>query len=203
MTVLGFGALGFQDDLFGTPQAKGLRGHIRALFLERRVTSGLIKAVGGLAVAFAVSCEVAGSDWPRITGLTLTVALGANAGNLLDLRPGRAGAVAIAGMLVATIGFLTNDERMNGVAVVLILVPAAVVQYHDSRGRLMLGDTGSNTLGACASLSLCQAFPSSQFLLTVLSVLVALHVVAERYSLTVLIERSRILRWLDRLTGVR
>lgn len=202
-TVGGFAVLGLQDDVFGSSEAKGLRGHVLALLKRRRVTSGLIKAVGGLVWALIITTLLLHLQWPAWFLVGMNVALGANAGNLLDLRPGRAGAVTILCLFVAMVGLLLAHRRPDALAVACLITAALVVQYHDSRGWLMLGDTGSNLLGASGVLVLCLAFPSTTFAAALLAVLLGLHALTERYSLTELINRNPILRWLDGLTGMR
>lgn len=198
-----FGTLGFVDDRWGSAAAKGLRGHLRAFFRERRITSGLFKALGGLAAATWISLGIVGCHPWKLPLLALIIALGANAANLLDLRPGRAGAVCLVGQMLALGSFVTVGERGSSMAVACVLVSSALLQAHDARGWLMLGDTGSNALGAAAAVSLTMAFPFVWFQITLLLVLVGLHVVAERWSLSQIIAGNAVLRWLDSLTGVR
>src|ERR1051326_3897151 len=52
--ITAFAGLGVADDLLGDKKVKGLRGHLSALVRERRVTTGLIKAAGGLITALAI-----------------------------------------------------------------------------------------------------------------------------------------------------
>src|SRR5205823_3537568 len=87
--VVGFGGLGFLDDWFGDRSATGIRGHIRAL-TRGKVTTGLVKAVGGLALGLLVARFVQRQSWPDAVLNGLVIALAANSVNLLDLRPGRA-----------------------------------------------------------------------------------------------------------------
>ena len=43
--VLGYGVLGGIDDRWGDHRHKGLKGHFRALLQDKRITTGLLKAV--------------------------------------------------------------------------------------------------------------------------------------------------------------
>jgi UDP-N-acetylmuramyl pentapeptide phosphotransferase/UDP-N-acetylglucosamine-1-phosphate transferase len=67
----------------------------------------------------------------------------------------------------------------------------------------MLGDTGSNLLGGLLGLGLVLAVHSLIGRVVILLCLLALHFLAERVSLTRVIEQNPILRKLDALTGVR
>jgi UDP-N-acetylmuramyl pentapeptide phosphotransferase/UDP-N-acetylglucosamine-1-phosphate transferase len=198
-----FGALGFADDRWGSPAAKGLRGHLRKLVIERRITSGLVKAAGGLVAAAVIASEFLHLAPLRAALATLIIGLAANAINLLDMRPGRASATSIALLTVAAAGLALADHRQDASAAACVAVATAVLYTPDARGWAMLGDTGSNALGACVGLSLLQAFPGLPSWLALLACLTIVHIVAERWSLSRSIEGSRLLAAVDRLTGVR
>ena len=53
---LGFGLLGFVDDVLGNGDDRGFRGHLRAL-ASGRVTTGLCKIIGGVAIAFVLASQ--------------------------------------------------------------------------------------------------------------------------------------------------
>ena len=94
--VVGFGVLGFVDDTWGTKRIKGLRGHLRAALREHTLTTGFLKATGGAALALFLGWRLS-PDIPIVALLNAAlIALSANAINLLDLRPGRAGGVFLA-----------------------------------------------------------------------------------------------------------
>ena len=65
----------------------------------------------------------------------------------------------------------------------------------------MLGDTGSNLLGASLGFGWLQSFPETGTSLLVL--LIILHVIAERWSINSIIEKNRFLRRIDGWTGKR
>lgn len=202
LTVLGFGLLGLYDDLQGDRRTRGLRGHFRALLRERRVTTGLIKAVVGSILALWAGYMLhPGFLLPALYAAGL-IALGANAINLLDVRPGRAGACfLLCGTLLLSLQLL----RTTGPSVpplLFVLIPAFVVWERDARATVMMGDTGSNLLGATLGLAAAQTFNlTMQGVL--LALLIALHLLTERISLTRIIESNRLLRSMDRLTGLR
>ena len=214
--VVGFGALGLVDDVWGNKRIKGLKGHFRAALRERTFTTGFLKAIGGALLALCLGCALyvsdpANPDWgtntnmPRVLTTLLNaalIALCANAVNLLDLRPGRAGGVFLALGLPLWIGAVWAGAA-NAVPLALVLLPACVVWRLDARARVMMGDTGSNLLGATLGLALCAAWIPLYARLLALVFLIALHVLAERVSLTRLIADNPVLCALDRLTGVR
>lgn len=203
IVVLGFAVPGFLDDVFGAHGAGGFGGHLKALMRQRRVTTGLVKAGAGGAGAFvglALFESCACFPWWDIAAGAAVVALSANFINLLDLRPGRAGWVSLAlwaVLLCAATGrdllfFLT----VPAFVCLLVLLPA------DSRGRWIMGDSGSNVLGALLGLTLVLGTPPWTRWVG-LAVLLAVHVFAERRSISRTIEATPALRWLDSHLGVR
>ena len=205
---VGFGILGLVDDLWGSRAVGGFRGHLTSL-LRGRPTTGIVKMVGGGILALFVSFVLHGTREPlRLVLDAALIALSANAVNLLDTRPGRAqfgflllslptyAAVIMQGW--AWISLHPPPAVLLG----LVTLAAAVEWWPDSRGRAMMGDVGSNLLGAVAGLAAALALPlSGHFFL--LAVLIALNGFAEKVSLTQLIERVRWLRAFDRQLGVR
>jgi len=198
--VVGMGLLGFVDDVWGDRTRTGLKGHFRAFFVEGVVTTGFVKAAGGMAVAIAAPRVILALSWPDAILDGAVIALSANALNLLDLRPGRAGA---AFLLLGALLILARWNTPEGMPLLFVFIPALVVYERDSRGRVMMGDAGSNLLGGALGISYVLAFPSSVARIILLGLLVALHVVAERISISRAIERSPVLRRIDRLTGIR
>lgn len=188
---MGVAFLGLLDDLLDAP-ARGLRGHARAL-LGGGFSTGVLKAGGTVALALAVlSDRTAGA-----AELALSVAvlvLCTNAFNLLDLRPGRAAKafVVVAVLLLA----LTRDlEPLRELGV--FVGPLLVLGYLDLRERAMLGDTGSNLLGALAGVWLVTTLSTAGQLAT-LAALVALTAYGELRSISSAIDRIAPLRALDR-----
>ena len=219
MVCVGFGVLGLLDDLYGSRAVGGFRGHIGAL-LRGRLTTGGMKLIGGGILALLASFLIYRSDWGNLLLTAAMIALGANALNLLDTRPGRAqfGFFALFALPVTigaafglyklrylVPGLLPDDVRYYTPAGVLLgplVIAAAVEWWNDARGRGMMGDTGSNLLGATGALAAAVTLPLSGRLV-LFAVLLGLNVLAERISLNVLIERSRFLRAVDRALGAR
>lgn len=199
--LIGFGGLGFLDDSLGDRQIKGLRGHFRAAFRERRFTTGFLKAVGGVMLALWLGTLLSPGNLLIALLDAAVIALSANAINLLDLRPGRAAAVFL--VLAVLLGLLfASDERLeSGLPLLYVFLPTLLVWERDAQAQVMMGDTGSNLLGAALGLALARAPLAAR--IVALLLLLALHMVAERVSLSAVIERHPILKALDRLTGIR
>lgn len=199
LVVVGMGLLGLADDLWGSRAHSGLKGHFRAFFREHRITTGFVKAVGGALLAFLVPLTILHHPWPTALLDGVIIALCANALNLLDLRPGRAGAIFIvlAGLIVCTALFSGAPPWL-----LFILVPTLLVYRLDAQAKVMMGDTGSNILGGTLGLALILDLPLPARL-SVLGVLIVLHIVAERSSLSRIIEQTPWLRTVDSWTGKR
>jgi UDP-N-acetylmuramyl pentapeptide phosphotransferase/UDP-N-acetylglucosamine-1-phosphate transferase len=196
----GFGLLGLADDLWGDRTVGGFRGHVRRFLVERKLTTGFVKlALGGLLALF-VPLAILGHPLPVALREGVLIALSANAINLLDLRPGRAGAIFLLSAIpLIAMGWAGADPP----ALVFILIPAVGVYLLDARARVMMGDTGSNLLGASLGFTFV-SLPTGLVVQSVaIAVLVALHILAERRSVTQIIEGVPLLRFLDSLTGKR
>jgi UDP-GlcNAc:undecaprenyl-phosphate/decaprenyl-phosphate GlcNAc-1-phosphate transferase len=192
---VGSGAVGAYDDLYGTTQAKGFRGHLRALS-SGEVTSGMIKVAGvGLSAAAAAAlvqrsrpgcpkpiCRAL--DWLLDTAL---IAGTANLTNLLDLRPGRAAKATI-----------LLGSGLVGFGAAPAVGAATGGLPSDLASRSMLGDCGANALGAAVGTAAAQALPR-RFRLLACGVVAALNLASERVSFTAVIERTPLLRRLDQL----
>ena len=83
-----------------------------------------------------------------------------------------------------------------------LLIVLTIEWWSDARASAMLGDTGSNLLGALAGVFLVQSLPlMGQTVLLV--VLLALNLASERLSISATIEKTRWLKWLDHKLGAR
>ncbi|WP_456330928.1 hypothetical protein [Fervidibacter sacchari] len=213
---LWFGSLGLLDDLAGEASAKGWRGHLMAFFRQRKVTTGFIKLVGGGVGAIFLSAWLfsvnVSPSLPRLSAHWLLllifgavlIALSANTLNLLDVRPSR----ALKGFWALTfVGLLVSDGK-GWWSLLPLLAGTVAYAPADFRRQAMMGDAGSNPLGACFGVWVLNHWmlPSSGIvtveLWILLAVFVALQIYAECRSLTEDIKRIPPLRWLDEL-GVR
>jgi hypothetical protein len=147
---------------------RGFREHLRA-----GRTTGVLKLAGIPLVGLLATRKLSGA---------LLVGLAANFLNQLDTRPGRALKAYLLGALAA--------RAPLGTAVLLL--------PYDLRERTMLGDAGSNALGAMLGLSSVSRLTGRSRWLAI-GALAALTALGERRSLGALIERTPLLSGLDRL----
>jgi hypothetical protein len=167
---------------------------------KRRSLAYAAGGIGATALAAAALADrrrpCSGSLVGRAVGTAAggaVVALGANLGNLLDLRPGRA---LKAGALVG-IPLLLGDDDLPGAAVAASLGATAVLLPADLAGETMLGDTGANALGAVLATAFVQR-SGLRGRLAASAVLLALTVASEKVSFTKVIESTPVLREIDR-----
>lgn len=194
--IFGMSFLGFVDDVLGSREVSGFRGHIAAL-LAGRPTTGSLKALFGGLLALACGTALHGASLRAVLAAAV-IGLSANALNLLDVRPGRAlkGYVAL-WVLAGAAGWSAPDPAARAALAMAaaLLGGAAALWKGDHRGRWMLGDAGANPLGASAGLVLAHAPLGWQ--LAVLALLLSLHLYAERCSLSDLIDSVPLLSRLD------
>lgn len=190
--VPGMALLGLVDDAL-SGDGRGWRGH-GAQVLGGSLSTGALKAAGALGLALLVASSLPGSSAEFLLA-TAVLVLAINAGNLLDLRPGRSVKALVllgAGLTIATL----NLEALAGLGV--FLAPLLVAGFYDLRERAMLGDTGSNVVGALAGLWIVLTLDVDGQLVA-LAILLALNVFGEFRSLSAVIERVPGLRHLDSL----
>jgi hypothetical protein len=183
----GAAAFGAYDDLAGSGDRRGFRGHLGAL-RQGEVTTGAVK-LGGIGVTGIVSAALAGGSPVDVILNAGLVAGGANLLNLFDLRPGRAIKVAAAsGVLLGAAG---QDSVAAPLGAALALLP------EDLGERAMLGDAGANALGAMLGAS--AAGLSRPARIALLAGIAGLTAASEKVSFTKVIARTPALNWLDML----
>ena len=202
----GAGAFGCYDDLAGSGDRRGLRGHLGAL-AKGEVTTGAIKIIGigatGLAAGLLLGAPGArggarGAAGPAGRTLDLMIDTGLVAGtanliNLFDLRPGRAIKVSLlAGAGLAVTGTKGTAPVAAPAGAVLALLPPDLAE------RAMLGDAGANAVGAMLGVGLAAALPRPVRLVA-LAGIAGLTLVSEKVSFTKVIARTPALNWLDLL----
>ncbi|HEY8082704.1 MAG TPA: hypothetical protein VIE64_03980 [Solirubrobacterales bacterium] len=195
--LLGLAFLGFLDDSLGqgvdavTP--RGWRGHARAL-REGQLSTGAIKAIGALALAAYVVSGRGLESWRYLADVALLI-LATNAFNLLDLRPGRAEkGLALLGAGLCLGAWTIAPLELLGI----FAAPVFVGAWFTLRERAMLGDTGSNLVGAIAGVWLLTTLGGTGRLVA-LAAVVALTVYGELRSISKTIDSVPPLRWLDSL----
>lgn len=164
-------ALGLVDDLRSGSE-RGFRAHLRA-----GATTGTLKLAGIPLYALVRTRSVSGA---------VLVGLSANLVNQLDTRPGRAlkafgiGALVLGGVPPRTL------------AAAVLLAP------YDHREMTMLGDAGSNALGAVLGFNSVRKLTGRRRWLAI-GALSAATLIGERRSLGTWIESTPIIRDLDAL----
>ncbi len=190
--VLGVALLGLADDVLAD-RARGWRGHA-AVVRDGGFSSGALKAGGSAGLALYVMAEQGVGTTRFVLGAVVLV-LATNAFNLLDLRPGRAAKVFLAvGVLLTLV-----SGRLGPLwAVGLFAGPIVVVGFYDLRELGLLGDTGSNLVGAVAGAWLVLSLSDLGLGIAVVA-LAGLTAYGEFRSLSELIERTPGLREIDSL----
>lgn len=196
--------LGAVDDVHGSADARGLRGHLGSL-LRGRPTTGGLKVVGiGLGGLLGAALVDGPSRPGREVGVAdrlvagALVAGSANLVNLLDLRPGRAlKAVLVLGHLVGGTG--VPGARPGGPLAATGAGAAAVLLVPDLREEAMLGDSGANAAGALLGAALLTRTQDRRARGAVLAVLLGLTAASEVVSFSRVVEATPGLRGLDRL----
>ena len=145
---------------------RGFRDHLRT-----GATTGVLKLVGIPLVGLLATRRLSGG---------LLVGLSANALNQLDTKPGRA-------LKTYLLAALALDAPLR---------TAVLLAPYDLREMAMLGDAGSNALGALLGLGSVKRF-TERGRWVAIGALAGLTVLGERRSLGELIERTPGLRELD------
>ncbi len=195
--LLGVVFLGFLDDSLGRGEdsaaPRGWRGHAQAL-RAGSLSTGAVKALGALALAAYVVSGRGLESWRYIADVVLLV-LATNLFNLLDLRPGR----AEKGLALLGAGLCLGAWTFAPLELLGIFAgPALVGAAFTLRERAMLGDTGSNLLGAIGGVWLLTILGPDARLIA-LAVVAGLTIYGELCSISATIESVPPLRWLDSL----
>jgi UDP-GlcNAc:undecaprenyl-phosphate/decaprenyl-phosphate GlcNAc-1-phosphate transferase len=195
--LLGIAFLGFLDDALGQGAAasapRGWRGHWRAL-REGSLSTGAIKAIGALALAAYVVSGRGLESWRYVVDVALLI-LATNLFNLLDLRPGR----AEKGLALLGVGLCLGAWTLAPIELLGIFAgPVLVGAWLTLGERAMLGDTGSNLIGAVAGVWLLTILGGDGRLVA-LAIVLALTIYGELRSISATIDSVPPLRWLDSL----
>ena len=184
--------VGIIDDSLGNRGVTGLLGHFKALF-KGTLTTGAFKALLGGFVGLTIAVTISKSI-PNIIVATLVVALSTNMMNLFDLRPGRAIKVYT---ILAIIIFIASAKFQR--EVMMLILPAVLAYfYFDLRALTMMGDAGSNVLGVSLGVFIVSSFGLAVQVVCLI-LLVLIHILTEKFSLTKIIENNKFSNYLDRL----
>jgi UDP-GlcNAc:undecaprenyl-phosphate/decaprenyl-phosphate GlcNAc-1-phosphate transferase len=210
--VIGFALLGLIDDLGATGTSRGFKGHVRSIF-RGRLSTGAIKLLGGAMVAIVVasqfpsnravgestlsslSAKASNLGWLLLDAAL--IALSANVGNLFDRAPGRTIKVSVLCFGGVVIGAVVVGNWLSLAPVAVVIGAALGIFIDDLREHTMLGDTGSNVLGAVVAIAVV-AGASLVIRLVVLALVALANVASEKVSFSRVIERTPPLRAVDR-----
>jgi UDP-GlcNAc:undecaprenyl-phosphate GlcNAc-1-phosphate transferase len=196
LLVPGIALLGLVDDVM-SGRGRGWRGH-GADLVAGNLSTGVIKAVGTLGLSLLVASGLPGEDGEFLLAAGVLV-LATNVFNLLDLRPGRSiKAFVLLGVAMTIATSLTEPIATVG----LFAAPVLVAGFYDLREMAMLGDTGSNVVGALAGLWIVLTQDTDGQLIA-LGVLLLINIIGEFTSISSLIEKVPVVRHLDSLGRAR
>lgn len=195
LTVIAF--LGWLDDTIGNTEVKGWAAHWTYWRKHGIITTGLCKAGGTCILTLWVVVQIFSSITLAILQFAVIILM-TNALNLLDLRPGR----ALKFYFIWTpLLIIFGTLQQISIFVLPLLLAAAILLPMDLKARAMMGDTGSNLLGF--SLGFCLAWTAPLWvLITVVAMLIWLHWLAARGSITAMLQKQQLLNWLDHIGRV-
>ena len=188
--------IGMLDDILGSSDVKGLKGNIHAL-VSKKFSMGIIKAI----FVIIISCYIYyffNEEYWILKGIV--TALTTNLFNLFDLRPGR----CIKFYYIFVTFFIFSNLRWTKELFIIFSIILTLYYFWDAYGFSMLGDSGSNLIGFIIGLILSEAIGTSLFwLITLLSLLIILQLILDKYSLTKMYQYSPIFDYIDRFLTER
>lgn len=192
--IIAMSFVGLIDDVFGNRNDSGFKGHIKAL-LKGRLTTGGLKLLYGGIIAFCLSLAISTNVYAVVLN-TLIIALFTNLLNLFDLRPGRALKVYWIFILIL-VPFVLKHSHLGA-----ILIPLTITTFiyakNDLKAECMMGDAGSNVLGSTLGMIIALMLDMKLKLIFFIVILL-LNLLSEKISFTKLIEKNKVLNFVDRL----
>lgn len=183
-------AISLVDDQIGKKDYQGFKGHFSQL-RQGNLTTGALKAIIALILVLLIV------NWQQhFFNVSIDVGiilLMTNLLNLLDLRPGR----ALKSFLFLSLILLVFLPPFFLYLVPIYLATCFYLPY-ELKGKVMLGDTGANSLGAFLGFGYSM-WDNLLAKVLLLVLLITLTLLAEKYSFTKIIENNSILRYLDNL----
>ncbi len=203
----GAAAFGGYDDMAGSGDRRGFRGHLGAL-AHGEVTTGAVK-IGGIGATGVAAAALTGGPAADIALNAALIAGSANLLNLFDLRPGRALKVALVvgiplgiGPLVRARGTGPAGPRRSAepaaAGAAAVIGAGAALLPADLGEQAMLGDAGANALGALLGTAAAGGL-SRRARIATLAGITGLTAASEVVSFTKVIQRTPPLHWLDML----
>jgi UDP-GlcNAc:undecaprenyl-phosphate GlcNAc-1-phosphate transferase len=157
-------------------------------------STGVLKAAGTLGLALLVASSIPGSDGDFLLA-TAVLVFATNAFNLLDLRPGR----SVKALVLLGIGLTASTQLTEPLwALGIFIGPVLVAGYFDLREKAMLGDSGSNVVGALAGVWIVLTLEPREQVIA-LAILVLINIYGEFSSISKVIEKLPVLRHIDAL----
>jgi hypothetical protein len=102
-------------------------------------------------------------------------------------------------LLMIIFGGVISMGAVDVVALAIAaLGPLVAVWRYDIGERGMLGDAGANSMGAFLGFICATALPVVLLIVATI-ILLVINIASERFSFSALVERNKLLRWLDRL----
>jgi UDP-GlcNAc:undecaprenyl-phosphate GlcNAc-1-phosphate transferase len=204
----GAAAFGGYDDIAGSGDRRGFRGHLGAL-AHGEVTTGAVK-IGGIGATGVAAAALNGGPAVDVVLNAALIAGSANLLNLFDLRPGRALKVALVAGIPLGIGSLVRPPgnrpagyRRSAVSAgaagaAAVIGAGAALLPADLGEQAMLGDAGANALGGVLGTAAAAGL-SRRGRIAVLAGITGLTAASEVVSFTKVIQRTPLLHWLDML----
>ena len=212
----GAAAFGGYDDIAGSGDRRGFRGHLGAL-AHGEVTTGAVK-IGGIGSTGVAAAALDGGPAVDVVLNSALIAGSANLLNLFDLRPGRALKVALVTGIPLGIGSLVPPpgkslvrppgtrpagSRRSAVSAgaagaAAVIGAGAALLPADLGEQAMLGDAGANALGAVLGTAAAAGL-SRRARIAMLAGITGLTAASEVVSFTKVIQRTPPLHWLDML----
>ncbi|GAF63821.1 hypothetical protein BTS2_0713 [Bacillus sp. TS-2] len=186
--------IGFVDDLLGADAPKGIKGHLKYLWNEKEITTGIIKIIGTAVAAFYMVLIFEPDNLITALRYFFLLFLFPHLTNLLDTRPLRVWKVSLVFWFI----LLAYGFTPSFTIVVYLLTVLYILLIMEGHRIAMLGDNGATTVGAIFALwTITIATPQIQWL--IIGMILIFMLLAERISLTTFIERRPLLNWFDQL----
>lgn len=190
LSLVGFA--GILDDLVGETKIKGLKGHLSKM-CQGQLTSGGLKAIIGGLSALYVSFSFSMSLMDLLLN-TLIILFFINAMNLFDVRPGR----AIKTFLITSMFVWTFSKAPDRYLTLILVGGILTIVKGDLKEEYMLGDVGANILGYTLGFTSAISFNMGNKIF-IIALLVILHIIAEITSISLLINKNPVLRYIDEI----